>query len=202
MTPDTPNRTKTLEGRIQRKLLQLKKENKISDTNYKQIYPSGCVPPSSYPLIKAHKPNKDYPARNIISHRGCPQEALSSFLIPILRPLLHNSPFACKNSFEFVKKIKNEKLQDDEILVSFDAEALFPSIPLRRCISIIKDLLITDDSLSSRTPLSPTDLVDLIELCLSTLDFIYDDIHHTATDSGPIGLSLMVIVAEIWMDYR
>ena len=34
-----------------------------------------------------------------------------------------------------------------------------------------------------------------------TSDFIYDKTHHTAEDSGPIGLSLMVVVAEIWMDH-
>ena len=32
-------------------------------------------------------------------------------------------------------------------------------------------------------------------------DFIYNGQHHTATDSAPIGLSLMVVVAEIWMDH-
>ena len=85
--------------------------------------------------------------------------------------------------------------------MSFDAEALFPSIPLQKCIKVIETLLRNDLSLRSRTPLTADDLVDLINLCLSTSDFIYDDRHHTATDSGPIGLSLMVIIAEIWMDH-
>ena len=101
---DTPNRTKTHEGIIQRKLLKLKKENKISESDYKQIYPSGSTTPTAYPLVKAHKPNKDYPVRPVVSHRGCPQEALSAYLVPLLQPLLKNSPFQCKNSVQFVKK--------------------------------------------------------------------------------------------------
>ena len=201
VTANTPDRTKTLEGSIQRKLLKLKKENKISEKDYKQIYPSGCVAPSSYPLIKAHKPNKQYPARNIISHRGCPQEGLASFLIPILRALLKNSPFACKNSHDFIKFTKNIQLRANEILTSFDATALFPSIPLQKCIEVIKQLLLNDPTLSSRTSLTPDDITNLIQLCLSTSNFVYDDVHHTATDSGPIGLSLMVVVAEIWMNH-
>ena len=164
------------------------------------MYPSGCVPPSSYPLIKAHKPEKDFPVRNVVSHRGCPQEGLSSFLIPLLRPLLKDSPFDCKNSNNFVQKIKNIQVQENEILVSFDAAALFPSIPLKKCIKVIEDRLNADSSLSSRTPLTTNDLIDLINLCLSTSDFIYDNVHHTTDDSGPIGLSLMVPIAEIWMD--
>ena len=178
-TKQKQNRTKLLEGCIQRKLLKLKNKGKIKESDYKQIYPSGCTPASSYPLLKAHKPNKDYPARNIVSHRGCPQDALSSYLIPILQPLLKKSPYKCKNSSDFVDKIKNLRLGDD-ILVSFDAEALYPSIPLSKCIKEIERRLSNDDSLASHTPLLPSDIVDLINLCFSTSDFIYDGIHRTA----------------------
>ena len=197
VTANTPDRTKTLEGSIQRKTLKLKKEGKISEKDYKQMYPSGCIAPASYPLLKAHKPAKHYPARNIISHRGCPQEGLASFLIPIIRALLKDSPYACKNSHEFIKFTKDVKLRADEILASFDATALFPSIPLQKCIEVIKQLLLNDPTLSSRTSLTPDDIISLIQLCLSTSDFIYDGVHHTASQSGPIGLSLMVVIAEI-----
>ena len=29
-------------------------------------------------------------------------------------------------------------------------------------------------------------------------DFVYDQRHHTTQDSGPIGLSLMVTVSQLW----
>ena len=35
--------------------------------------------------------------------------------------------------------------------------------------------------------------------CLSSSNFIYNERHHTTNDSGPIGLSLMVTVSQIWM---
>ena len=201
VTLDTPNRTKAHEGTIQRKLLKLKKENKINDADYKQIYPSGSTTPTAYPLVKAHKPNKNYPVRLVVSHRGCPQEALSAYLVPLLQPLLKNSPFQCKNSVQFVKKTKDITLYADEILVSWDAEGLYPSIPLKKCIALIKQRLINDETLSSRTSLTPTDIFDLINLCVATSDFIYKGRHHTAKDSGPIGLSIMVPIAEVWMDH-
>ena len=72
---------------------------------------------------------------------------------------------------------------------------------LKDCIELIKKLLSEDGTLSNRTPLTIDDIIDLLNLCLSTSDFVYNDIHHTATDSGPIGLSLMVVLAEIWMDF-
>ena len=92
-------------------------------------------------------------------------------------------------------------MDDDEILVSFDAEALYPSIPLSKCITVIEQRLTADSTLSSRIPLTPNEIVDLVKLCFSTSDFIYDGVHHTAEDSGPIGLSLMVDIAKVWMDH-
>ena len=82
---------------------------------------------------------------------------------------------------------------------SFDAEALFPSVPIADCIEVIRDQLRSDNSLSSRTRLSTDEICDLVHLCLEQTDFTFDDRHHTAKDSGPIGLSLMVTVAQMWM---
>ena len=64
---------------------------------------------------------------------------------------------------------------------------------------LIKGKLEKDSQLHKRTALTPTEKADLIALCLETTDFIYNDRHNTKTDSGPIGLSLMVTVSQLWM---
>ena len=51
VTSDTPNKTDTLEGSIQWKLLKLKKEIKLTRGKYFQIRPSGSVTPSAYLFI-------------------------------------------------------------------------------------------------------------------------------------------------------
>ena len=79
--------------------------------------------------------------------------------------------------------------------------ALFPSVPINDCIRHIHNLLTEDTDLHRRTKLSPTDITDLIHICLSSSDFVYNDRHHTTNDSGPIGLSLMVTVSQIWMTF-
>ena len=99
-----------------------------------------------------------------------------------------------RNSFEFVESIKKLKLDPNDRMVSFDATALFPSVPINDCIKHIQDLLEKDTELHRRTQLTPTDITDLIRICLSSSDFVYDGRHHTTNDSGPIGLSLMVTV--------
>ena len=150
-------------------------------------------------FIRAHKPEKDYPARLITSHIGAPQEALAAHINEILKPFIANNKYVCKNSFEFVEKIKDLNLTPLDKMISFDATALFPSIPIEDCINLINIHLKKDNDLPSRTKLTPDDITGLISLCLSSSNFIYDDRHHTQEDSGPIGLSLMVTIAQLWM---
>ena len=80
-----------------------------------------------------------------------------------------------------------------------DAEALYPSVPINDCIAIIVEKLKNAPELPKRTKLSPEEIGDLISLCLSSTDFIFNNRHHTTKDSGPIGLSLMVTVSQMWM---
>ena len=86
-------------------------------------------------------------------------------------------------------------------MVSFDAAALFPSVPIGNCIQYIHSLLTQDKDLHKCTQLTPSDITDLIKVCLSSSDFLYNDRHHTTKDSGPIGLSLMVLVSRLWMTH-
>ena len=107
---DTPETTTTYEGTIQRKLRQLHNDGKLDDKTYKKCYPSGSDTPSASVAIKAHKASKNYPARVITSHINAPQEKLASHLNDILKPLIESSPYVCKSSTEFVKKIKDLNL--------------------------------------------------------------------------------------------
>ena len=97
------------------------------------------------------------------------------------------------------QRIKGLKLGPNERMVSFDATALFPSVPIGDAITLIHELLSNDTTLANRTKLSSGEICDLISLCLSLSNFIYNERHHTQKDSGPIGLSLMVTVSQIWM---
>jgi hypothetical protein len=70
---DTHDPITTFERKIQVTLRQLDKDGKMGDDEYKSVYLSGSITPSTSPAIKAHKPVKNYPARNIMSHIGSPK---------------------------------------------------------------------------------------------------------------------------------
>ena len=196
----TPDTTASLQTKIQGKLRNLHKQGKFDKETYKKIYPSVALTPTANPAIKAHKPNKDYPACLITSHIGAPQENLASHINEILKPIIAKNKFACKNSYEFTQKMKTAKANPHEKQTSYDATALFPSVPVSEAINRIGELLKNDTSLHLRTKLTPDEICDLISLCLSSSNFIFDSRHHTQQNSGPIGLSLMVSISQIWMN--
>ena len=175
---DTPDTTGTLERKIQTKLRKLKSEGKIDKETYKDVYPLSSLTPSANPAIKELKPAKDFLTRLITSHIEAPQEAPSALLNKILQLFVENSKHVCKNSFQFVEIIKKLKLGVLDKMVSFDAAALFPSVPIKD-IQHIHDLLTKDTTLQQRTQLTPTDITDLIHVCLLSSDFVYNDRHHS-----------------------
>ncbi|XP_065642555.1 uncharacterized protein LOC136074179 [Hydra vulgaris] len=77
---------------------------------------------------------------------------------------------------------------------------LYPSIPIDEAIPIIIDILNADiDDLKTRTKLTIADIHQLIELSLSICYFLYEDNIRVIPNSGPIGLSLMVVMAEAFL---
>ena len=98
--------TVKIESRIQRRLLQLRKESLISKQVYEAIRPNGSQRPRMYGLPKIHK--KDVPLRPILSMTGLAQHQLAKWLTPLLlKPVLQNLSSNCvSDSFTFVKEVK------------------------------------------------------------------------------------------------
>ena len=85
----------------------------------------------------------------------------------------------------------------DEIQVSYDVVALYPSVPIKKAIDAILELINRDiENFQSRTKLNISDIKIMLEVCLNTCYFMWNDTIYTIEDAGPIGLSLMVVMAE------
>ncbi|XP_065683266.1 uncharacterized protein LOC136096059 [Hydra vulgaris] len=88
----------------------------------------------------------------------------------------------------------------NEVQVSFDVVNLYPSIPIDEAIPVIIDILNNDiDDLKTQTKLFLVHIHQLIELSLSNCYFLYENKIRTIPISGPIGLSLMVVMAEAFL---
>ena len=194
--------TKNLVTKFQKEISKLKKEDKIDKTEFYSMYPSDAIPPRLYGLVKAHKMSKGYPMRTVVSTIGTPFYGTSKHLVQLIQPTLNKNEIRVVNSASFVEEAKGWEIAEDEVQVSFDVVALYPSVPIKRAIDAISQLLTEDETdLHTRTKLSVADIRKLLELSLGTCYFLWDNKYYLIEDSGPIGLSLMVVVAEGFLQY-
>ena len=194
--------TKSLLTKFQRTLSKMRKENKFTNSEYFDIYPSDAIPPRMYGMIKAHKPTKNFPMRAVVSTVGTVAHGTSKMLVDLIQPTLDKNTTRLKNSSSFVNEAKTWNIDNSEVQVSYDVVALYPSVPISKAVDAIMEIVQADyDDVKKRTRLTLDDIRILIQLCLSKCYFLYNDSIYEIADAGPIGLSLMVIMAEAYLQF-
>ena len=194
--------TQSFTRKIQNLLSKLRKEDKFTNRLYFDLYPSDPIPPRLYGAIKAHKPEKNFPMRTIVSTIGTPPYGISKYLVELVQPTLNKNIHRVVNSSSFVNEAKTWIIDPTEIQVSYDVVNLYPSVPLDKAIGVLLDQLKEDyDDLKLRTKLSLVDIHQMLELCLSECYFLWQNQIWQLTNSGPIGLSIMVVISESYLQH-
>ena len=85
------------------------------------------------------------------------------------------------------------------MLISFDVVNLFPSVPVKETLAIVKRKLEEDESLSERTSIPVSGIMELLSLCLTWSYFRFGDEYFLQTDGLAMGSSLSPILANIFM---
>ena len=117
----------------------------------------------------------------------------------ILKPLVEKSENHVANSKQFITKIEQTKLDEDEILVSFDVVSLFTNLPVDEACNIAKERLLSDNTLHLRTTLSPENIYDLLKLCLTTTCFQWREKFYEQKHGPPMGSPLSPVTANLFM---
>ena len=99
-----------------------------------------------------HKP--DVPLRGVVSFIGSPYENVAKTLVPVLRKIQGRSGHYIKNSRELKETVSKWTIQRDEILVSYDVEKLYPSIPIKDALELVENLLSCKSNLQEITTMS------------------------------------------------
>ena len=81
----------------------------------------------------------------------------------------------------------------------FDVTSLYTTIPIDQALLITEDLLQHDDKLADRTPLSPNQILDLLNILLRTTCFKFNDQFYQQTDGAAMGGPTSAIIPEIYM---
>ena len=92
---------------------------------------------SMYLTIKHHKTG--FPGRPVVSNINTAQSKLSKWLCDKITPIQENNPFNIKNSRELLTKLKTIKLEQNEVLVSYDVVSLFTKLPRPLIRKVLKE---------------------------------------------------------------
>lgn len=150
------------------------------------MIPSYEVIPRIYGLPKIHK--EGVPLRPIVNTIGSPTYELAKYVAKILKTLVGNTYSFIKDSNDFVKLIKNKRVDKDDILVSFDVVSLFTKIPLDGAVYVIK--MATNPKTTQ-----------LVEICLRSTFFSFQDHYYEQIYGVAMGSPLSPIVAKLYMEY-
>ena len=88
-------------------------------------------------VVKAHKPEKNYPMRTVVLTIGTPPCGISKHLVKTIQPLLNKNQHKIKS---FVNKAQTWKMFPPKIQVSYVVN-FYPSSPLDKAIDVIEKYL-------------------------------------------------------------
>ena len=187
-----------MERKLNALLFKLRKKGAIPTPLYNHLHSSGGQTPLVYGLPKVHKPG--FPLRPIVSFFSSPSYKLSKYLSKLLSPLVGNSESFVRSSAEFASFIRFQTISPDESLVLFDVVSLFTKVPVHLAFSVASCRLFSDNTLSSRTNLSVSELLSLLEFSLNATylcfrDRFFKQIYGTAMGS-PVSVTIANLVME------
>ena len=131
--------------------------------------------------------------RPIVSFCGSPTYELSKYLTAVLKPLANESRHKLQSTENFIDAIKTVQIPDDYKLVSFDVNSLFPCIPLQLALDCTATAI---KNSTTKLPLPTDDLMDLLNLCLTSTYFQYNGKHYKQLHGTAMGSPVSVVVAE------
>ena len=190
--------TDRLTRKLSKKLLTLKRNGHISEAVYNKIRPRHKQPPRVCGLPKIHKANT--PLRPIVSCVNTFAYDASAFLANILSPLPGNSDFTVTNSAHFASVISSEKIQDHEIMVSFDVESLFTNVPIEGAVQAALRKRESDPTLADRTTLTPAQIANLLDFVLRSTYFQYNGSIYEQREGAAMGSPVSAVIANLYME--
>ena len=183
-----------------RKLASLKEQEKITDSQYKYLYPTTNNVPRLYCTPKIYK--QDNPLCPIVDYSGSANYNLGRSLADLLNPLMGQTEHHLQNSKDLKKKLEDVQLQEGEILISHDIVSLFTNVPIQESLNVIRSRLEQDDTLKDRTRLSVDDILDLLEFVCDSTYFQFEGQLYKQCFGTAMGSPVSPIIANLFMEHQ
>ena len=173
---------------VNKELKSLCDKNKITTDMKEQLKQITPTTPIARPTLKAHK--KPLKVRLIINTKGSSYYKIAKFVSRELKPLTTSATSFIKDSEQFVNKLKNIQLQEEEKIVSFDIADMHLPLPKQEVIKEVERRILSD---SFQTKCNKETLVRLAKLHSSScrpeskiiilnkvMVYLSDRLHHPA----------------------
>ena len=92
-------------------------------------------------------------------------------------------------------------MQDADLMGSLDVVGMFPNIPVKKTLEVVREELEADESLKSRTKWGIDDIMKLLEISIETYFKTIDGKIYFQSDGLPIGKSISKPLAGIYMHW-
>lgn len=161
-----------------------------------KMHVSNPIIPRLYTQLKLHKPGNK--VRPITPNNNAPTEKLAIWLLNKFNSMkLKFESASIKNSIEFVNKIKNEHINDNEMQLSFDIENMYPNVPITQSLDILNDWLVSNNEDAAKVH----ELVKLTRLCMEENWFQFNGNFYKQNHGCCMGSPLSPFIANLFMSH-
>ncbi|CAF4578159.1 unnamed protein product [Rotaria sp. Silwood2] len=188
--------TTIIKTEISKKVTKMLNQNKITDQN-KYYLTSIDDLPKIRGQPKLHK--VDIPMRIVTCSRDTITSPISQFIFKIIKELRTTLNGVVCNTSNFIKNIRDVKLNQDEHLASLDIQDLYTNIPVNKAIDITLERIVESKKLDN-LPFTKTDIKELLDLTLKNSYFQFNGKFYKQKTGLPMGNTLSPILADIYMD--
>jgi hypothetical protein len=146
---------------------------------------------------KIHK--QGTPMRLITCTRSTITSNISKFTLNIIHQLRETIENCVTNTTEFITKINQIKLEDDDNLASLDVKDLFTNIPISKSIDIVIERIGYSETFCQST-LTKSDIKELLIFCLQNSSFTFNNKFYRQINGLPMGNILSPLISDLYMD--
>ena len=190
--------TMEIKDALCKQLKTIKEEGQLSEAQYRRMLPTQTQIPRMYGHPKIHKPGN--PLREIVDGSGGVVKQVDKFISNVIKHYVGDNEYYVKNSAHFVEQMKEVKVGADEEMVSYDVEALYPSVPQSEAITIISNRLHNDENLAEKTKVSANNMVKLLKICVQKTYFVFNKKLYQQINGLAIGASTSGFAANLFME--
>ncbi|CAF4373928.1 unnamed protein product, partial [Rotaria socialis] len=188
---------KEKEEEMNKYLRELYKENTITKELFYSIRSTCSSIACMYGQPKIHK--NGYPLRPIISSIGSYNYELSKYLAGLIKANRENKSFSyIKDSFDLVKQIREITNVQQQVMCSFDVDALYTNVPVKEAIDIVVESMGKSKTIKN-TPFNKKQFKKLLELAVCNVPFRFMNEYYIQCDGVAMGSPLGPILADMFM---